>query len=387
MKTFTKLIPDYYREIVEPELGLKAWVVIDRYLGGAGTGGIRLAEKVDFEEVSRLAREMTLKFSFLNIKKGGAKAGILIDSAMDEAKQKELCETFGRRIQDLLQQKKYFIGQDIGMSQDHLLAVYSGAGLFLVAQTLLDVKEESLKGAKIALEGFGKVGEELAKMFDEAGARIIAVSTVSGGLFDPEGLSVSRLCSLKKEFGDCLLQHYGEVETIAKEELFFLTADLLIPGARPDSINIENVDKIIAKTIVPVANIAATEEMEVRLYERGILYVPGFVTNCGGILGYFLNEQGFVSKDITDIIKEGFPQKIKALFVRADLTKSSVSQLARTLAIKNYQRLKFMERNPFLYIFMIQSLGYVLFKKLARKKFFSWLAPVAKKILKKRLFS
>src|SRR5262249_22239665 len=136
-----------------------------------------------------------------------------------------------------------------------------------------------LRGARVALEGFGKVGSGAAKFFAREGARVVALSTVRGAIHAPEGLDVGALLALRSEHGDVeALERYASgdagVARIAASELYGVPADILVPGARPDAIHAGNVEGVTAALVAPAANIPYGEGMVRRLHARGCTALP-----------------------------------------------------------------------------------------------------------------
>ena len=353
MESIAKLKPDFYREI-ENEAGLKGYIVIDRQINGSATGGIRMAPNVTLDEIANLAHEMTLKYATFKIKKDGAKAGIVASGPDDSPEKRKLCKAFGVEIGDLVREKKYFPGQDLGIDSGDLAEVYSGAGIdalnrssgidsgyftaltvYIAIVEVLYASDLNIKESTFIIEGFGKVGEQLAKLIMKDGAKVCGISTSYGAVFDPGGVDINKICELKKTHGDQLVLHYDKGKEIQKEELILKQADVLIPGARPDSINVHNFDQLKCKIIVPIANIAATEGVEHLLFGEGIIFIPGFVCNAGGILGYYFEEQGFDGKTAERILREGFPGKVKRLIALAREKGKSISEVSRDEALKN----------------------------------------------------
>ncbi|MBN2483744.1 MAG: Glu/Leu/Phe/Val dehydrogenase [Candidatus Omnitrophica bacterium] len=386
MEPLQKLGPVFYREVEDETTGLKGYLVVDRYLGGAGTGGIRLAPNISLVEVANLAYEMTLKFSFLNIRKGGAKAGFVLPGELSKSQKEALCRKFGEKIGDMLKSKKYFPGEDMGIDSDDLKVILSGAGIekksqktslkgeyftalsvFLTAQEILKNEGKSFDQARIIIEGFGKVGGEAARLFSRAGAIITGISTIRGGIFDEAGLDIPRLIDLKKLYGDGCIDHYELAQKVSKEELLFKEADIVIPGARPDVITKDNVGRLKTKIIVPIANIAVTEEIENMLAQRNIKYVPGFVSNCGGILGYFLGEQGFDADAIEKIFHNGFSRKVRMLLKKAQKENISIAHAARAIARRNFELMSDKGKNSLFKKMNLGRIGYVACKKLKKK--------------------
>src|SRR5206468_6401673 len=136
-------------------------------------------------------------------------------------------------------------------------------------------------GARIAIEGFGKAGAGTAWACARAGALVVAVSTVDGLLADPGGLDVEQLLELRARYGDRFVEH-GSRPVRRREELFELDCDVLVPGARPDSISTEVAERARCQVVAPAANVPyAAGAIEI-LYRRGVVAVPDFLSNSGG---------------------------------------------------------------------------------------------------------
>ena len=121
--------PAYQKVIDLNDSGSRAYVVIDSYLDGGGTGGIRMGESVTLAEVADLAHEMTLKFAWLNIPRGGAKSGITYTGEMSEDRKDRLLREFGKSVSDLLHSRDYVAGMDLGIGPTELATIMSSAGM------------------------------------------------------------------------------------------------------------------------------------------------------------------------------------------------------------------------------------------------------------------
>ena len=350
--------PAYQKVIDLNDAGSEAFVVIDSYLEGGGTGGIRMGESVTLAEVADLAHEMTLIFAWLNIPRGGAKSGITYEGEMSEARKDSLLKEFGKSISDLLQSHDYVAGMDLGIGPTELATIMSSAGMqsgmsndknaidsnyftaltvFVSLKTLLHEKGEELSDVKVLIEGVGKVSTHLMRMIVETGARVTGVSTIAGSIFSADGIKVEELLSLKQTYGDECVKRYPSTSLLAPEDLYMLPADVLIPGARPNSINENNIDAIKARFIVPIANIPARPEIEKMLYERGVHYIPGFVSNSGGIFCWYLARLSGQSRE--NIIRQGFAERIRGLIDDADRRRLPIAELARSQAQDNANRM------------------------------------------------
>lgn len=406
MESLTTLKPDFYKEIAVPSIGLRGFVVIDKQMNGCATGGIRIAEDVSLEEVANLAHAMTFKYAFLNIKKDGAKAGIVIPLDTSIEKKRELCFAFGKAIAELIKTQKYSPGEDLGTNSIDLSHVLKGAGtqylinkdglkseyftaltVYLVTHALLRTQEKELRDISVIIEGIGKVGTCLLELFAKSGARIVGVSTLSGAIYDQSGLNPEKIVKLKNEYGNTFVNHYSKEVLIDKKSLFEKQADILVPGARPDSINYSNIEKIKSKMIVPIANIAAVERVEELLFEKGIVYVPGFVSNCGGILAYFLYEQGFSVEEVESLIRDGFPQRIINLISEAKKNNKSISCLAREQALSNIGKLQKESQEPVFKKLHVGKILWLAYKTFSRIGIGSFLKPYARRYIHNLIFN
>jgi glutamate dehydrogenase (NAD(P)+) len=283
-------------ELLDVPSGLEAFVVIDHDLFPVSAGGTRMLPDVDVQEVARLARAMTWKFAACRVPYAGAKAGVRFAGGDRGA----LLEAYVRALEPY--SDVFLTGPDMGTfpadfldgiedpvplwAQSHeglgMDDLATGHGVKAAAEAALGHLGRTLEGAAVAIEGFGKVGAGTARACARAGARVVGVSTVDGLLADPDGLDVDELITLRKRHGDRLVEH-GPRPVRPREALFELDCDVLVPGARPDSITPRVAEHIRCAVVAPGANapyaIGAVEVM----HRRGILAIPDFVANSGGV--------------------------------------------------------------------------------------------------------
>jgi len=288
-------------EISDPSVGLDAVVVIDHDLFPMSAGGTRMIPDVTTDEVARLARAMTWKFAVAGLEYAGAKAGIRFAGGDRAA----LLDAYFERLGVL--GDSFLTGPDMGTHPDDFLRFVPadepaplwarthdgmgmddlavGHGIKGAAAVALEQLERPWDGATVAIEGFGKAGAGTARVCARAGARVIAVSTIEGALIDPDGLDVEELLELREEHGDAFV-HHGPVAARPRSDLFDTECDILVPGARPDVISPAVASNLRCAAVVPVANAPyARGSLEV-LHRRGILALPDFVTNAGGVQLY-----------------------------------------------------------------------------------------------------
>ena len=161
----------------------------------------------------------------------------------------------------------------------------TGFGVYHSTAVAAERLKLPLKGLTFAVEGFGNVGSFAAKYLTEAGAKLVAVSDSRGCIYNKDGIDFRALEKAKKETGS--VTNYKPGSVLPGPQLFELEVDVLIPAALPDSINKGNVESIKAKVVVEGANIPMTIEMEEALHKRGVLIVPDFVANAGGVISSY----------------------------------------------------------------------------------------------------
>jgi glutamate dehydrogenase/leucine dehydrogenase len=239
---------------------------------------------------------MTWKFAACGIPYGGAKAGVRFgggDRAAVLAAYRSALEPYsevfltgpdmGTFPQDFLDGGEdplpMWAQMHEGLGMDDLA---TGHGVKAAAEAALAHVGRPLVGVAVAIEGFGKVGAGAARAFQRAGAQVVGVSTVAGLVIDPDGLAVEELIALRDRYGDRFVDH-ARPPARAREELFELECDVLVPGARPDSITADVAHRVRCAVVAPAANAPyAAGAIEV-LHDRGIIGVPDFLANSGGV--------------------------------------------------------------------------------------------------------
>ena len=343
--------------IKEVDLGgdRHGWLVIDSLGNGQASGGVRLGNSVTLDEVQALATEMTLKFSFLNLPLGGAKAGIYCSGPMSEQERASLFVNFGEGLGPILRERTFLPGTDMGTYPADVGNLFKGAGLVRKNQGLLDsgfytavsvfsalkatsgILGISLSGARIGIQGLGKVGLKLLHFAYEHGMKIVAVSTRVGALHSPRGLEAEQILDLAGKYGDDLVSHYQRADSIHLEELFEQDMEILCPCAGMYPIHRDNIDKIRAKIIIPGCNVAAAPEIEESLFYKGIIYLPGFVCNSGGVLCFLLSNYGLREEEISTFLSRGIGRKISALLTKAKKNNVSPAVAAMSIVRKNQE--------------------------------------------------
>lgn len=289
--------------------GVSGMAVVDSLIAGTSSGGVRIAPDVDPAEVASLAGEMTLKYGFFGLPRGGAKCGIRIPGDIARDRWPRLLEQAGARLAPLIGHGIYYPGMDMNCGPDELRALYRGAGVTLgeITDTSLYTAVFAASAVKaagdfllpgggrpltLAVEGFGKVAMHLASMLDPGRFRIVALSTVGGAVRNAEGYSAQALAEARRAHGDALYLGLPGERLEPRELLLEEQADILVPAARVGSIDEAVAARVRASCVVSVANAPCTEAALGLLHARGVMVLPGFVCNAGGVLGSSLFDRG-----------------------------------------------------------------------------------------------
>ena len=292
--------PEKIIHLYEPRTKMKAIVVVDNVAAGPAIGGVRMAPDVTLDEVRRLARAMTYKNVMAGLPHGGGKSGIIADPKT--VNKEQVIRTFARGIKNLLE---YIPGPDMGTDEACMAYVYdetsravglprelggipldeigaTGYGVAECADVAKDYINLDLNGARVTIEGFGNVGKPAARFLAEKGAVLVGASDSKGTIYNSKGLNIEELIRIKESTGSVI--NYKDGEVLKTTDLLMINTDIFIPAARPDVINDANSDVVDAKLIIEGANIPITESAEKLLHDRGILVVPDFVANAGGVI-------------------------------------------------------------------------------------------------------
>lgn len=338
--------------IYEPGTGLRAVVVIDNVACGPSIGGVRLAPDVSAEECFRLARAMTLKNAIAGLPHGGGKSVIFGDPRMPPREKETLVRAFAGAIRDLT---AYIPGPDMGTDERCMAWVKdeigrsvglppeiggipldeigaTGLGVAVSAEVAQAHCDVTLDGARIAIQGFGSVGRHAARFLGERGARLVAASDSRGTLVDPAGIDVDALIETKRQGASVIDFPAGEKRD--GDAIVGVECDIWIPAARPDVLRGDNVDRLRARLVVQGANIPATREAEQRLHERGILNVPDFVANAGGVIcaavEYAGGSQGTALRTIEEKIRTNVARVLEDASESKDPPRVAAERIAVT---------------------------------------------------------
>jgi glutamate dehydrogenase (NAD(P)+) len=336
------------------------YVAIDSTVGGRSCGGLRLLPDIDKKEIRALAWSMTLKYGFLGLPQGGAKAGVFGDPEAARPERLERLVEFGHAIKPLLNSKTFVPTSDMGTHSADIRHMLNAVGIRVgrrelqnnssgyytahsvwagVVQSLHHIGQD-LSRCTAAIEGFGNVGRPLASLLNRAGAKVVAVSTSRGALYHPQGLDVDRLVQLADEVGSQVVEIYREGQFLKQKALLELPVDVLCPCARWNSIHSGNAPRISARVVCPGANNPITPDAETALFERGVLCLPDFVTNCGGVLGGTMEFASVSRERITTFIEHHIGERIAWLLGEAEAKHCSSREVAVPLALHRFQEVR-----------------------------------------------
>lgn len=356
--------PEYIVKVYDPKIGMEGFLVIDNTALGPGKGGIRMTPDVTLEEVWRLARTMTWKNALSGIPFGGAKAGIVLKDN-DPKLKKQFIQSFARLIK-MFTPKYYIAGPDVNTGEKEMqwftettgnwrsatgkpanlcMKIFGrpgekcgiphefGSTGFGVAQAALvaaEIKGLSIKETTVAIDGFGNVGSFAFKYLKKLGAKITAVADSRGTIFSEEGLEEGVLAKLKSQ--NKPVTEYPDAKRLTRDDVFGLDVDILIPASVTDVINKKNKNTVKAKIIVEGANIPMREEIEEELFHKGILIVPDFVANAGGVISSYAEYRGYNPKRMFELVEQKIKKSTWLVLGKSRKLKKNPRQIALEIA-------------------------------------------------------
>ena len=284
---------------------------------GPYKGGVRYHPDADLDEVRALASLMTWKTAVVDIPFGGAKGGVQCDPKLMSVREKErLTRRFTQTISYILGINRDIPAPDVNTDAQTMAwmmdayssrygytpAIVTGKPVELggsfgreaatgrgVVYCLEDVAKDlnvGLDGATVAVQGFGNVGSWFARLVNELGCRVVAVSDVQGGIYNAAGLDVPAVLDWSRESGSVV--GAPNTETITNEELVELDVDVLVPAALDRVVTLENADRVKARVLMEAANHPVTPAADDILQGNGKIVVPDILVNAGGVtVSYF----------------------------------------------------------------------------------------------------
>ena len=293
---------------------------------GPGKGGVRFHQDVTLSEVMALSAWMSVKNAAVNLPFGGAKGGIRVDpKTLSRAELERLTRRYTSEIGLIIGPTKDIPAPDVNTNEQvmaWMMDTYSmnegatatgvvtgkpialggslgrkeatGRGVFTVGEQAAQRIGLALPGARVAVQGLGNVGGVAARLFADAGARVVAVQDHAGTVYREAGLDVPALLAHVAQNGS--VQGFASGESLAGDAFWSVPCDILIPAALEQQITQANAARIQARLVIEGANGPTTPEADDILAERGILVVPDVIANAGGVtVSYFEWVQDFSS--------------------------------------------------------------------------------------------
>jgi glutamate dehydrogenase (NAD(P)+) len=347
----------------EPGCQLKGILVVDNVAAGPSIGGLRMAPDVSTEECFRLARSMTLKNAAAGLPHGGGKSVIFGDPKMPAAKKERLVRTMASALRGV---EDYIFGPDMGMNEECMAWVRdeigraiglprevggipldeigaTGWGLLRATEVAVEQLGLEMHGLRFVIQGFGAVGKHAARFLADKGAVMVGVADSRGAVYDANGIDVKQMTALKQEGAS--VADWPAGEKVAPDKAVEMECDLLIPAARPDAINAENVTRVATKMIVPGANIAITADAENYLHDRGVLCIPDFIANAGGVICAAIEYQGAPESTVFPVIDDKIGRNTRTVLEDAQSRGILPRQAAMEMAEARVRRAMQFRRN------------------------------------------
>ena len=369
---YDKWGPELVLKIYDPSIGMTGFLVIDNTLLGPGKGGIRMSANVSEEEVRRLARAMTFKNSVAGLPFGGAKGGIVWEGGSD-AKKKQYVQSYARAIAEFTP-KKYIGGPDVNTGEQEMQWIVEATGNWRSAtgkpaklcmlvfgkggsveqcgiphefgSTGFGVAESTkvaakiigldMKGAQVAIHGFGNVGTFTYQFLSDMGVKVVAIADAKGAILEEKGFDRKKVDELIAKRKSIMEYPYGK--KITQEKFWKTPVDILIPASVTDVIHEKNMNDIQAKIIVEAANIPMREEVEQKLEKKGIVIIPDFIANAGGVISSYAEYRGYNPKRMFAIVQKKIEESTREVLERSMKRNKSARVVGMEIAKERIER-------------------------------------------------
>jgi glutamate dehydrogenase (NAD(P)+) len=353
---YDELGPAKVIHVYEPEIGLKGILVVDNVAAGPSIGGLRMAPDVSLGECFRLARAMTLKSAAAGLPHGGGKSVLFGEPHLGETDKERLVRGFAYAVRN---EADYIFGPDMGTDElcmawvkdeigrsvglprevggiplDELGA--TGWGVFNAIEAALPDAGFELAGATVAIQGYGAVGRHTARFLAERDAVIVAASDSKGTIVNQDGLDLAKLDAAKQAGGSVSDADSGE--THDRDAIIDVACDIWVPAARPDVVTEDNVERLQTRLVAQGANIPFTEGAERRLHDRGVLCLPDFIANAGGVICAAMEYVGASQTAAFDAIAEKVRDNTRAMLDRATAAGTMPREAAVALSGERVRR-------------------------------------------------
>jgi glutamate dehydrogenase/leucine dehydrogenase len=313
---------------------------------GPAKGGIRFHPNVTLDEIKALAAWMTWKTATVNIPYGGSKGGVICDpKRMSRGELERMTRRYTSEILPLIGPEQDIPSPDVytdaqtmawimdtySMTVGHsALAAVTGKpvslggsvgrneaaarGCLMVVEEACKMKKISLRGATVAIQGFGNSGSVAARLFAEKKARVVAISDSRGGVFNSRGIDPLKALRYKERSGTVV--GMPGASRISNDDLLTLKCDILVPAALENVITLHNADQIKARIVAEAANGPTTPHADEVLARKGIMVLPDILANAGGVtMSYFewaqdlqgiLSEESDMNQKLEGVMKRAF---------------------------------------------------------------------------------
>lgn len=325
--------PAMERTFEDAERGYRGHLVIDSFSCETATGGVRIRPGLTLEELRGAARVMTWKHRFLGFPNGGAKAGIEGPEDLPREEKIRRLTWFADAAADLVDSGTYAMGPDMGTGgalvsevlerrglarKRKLNPAFKGSGFYTALSTVesaaaaLAVREQTIRGKTVAVEGFGSVGACVVSEVAARGGRVVAVSRSDGGIYRADGLDVAAMLGAND-----VLASDPRATRLAREHVLTLDVDVLLPCGPGGTIDADVAERIRAPVVSPGANCAFDLRAAEVLRRKNRLAVPCFVANCGGVIGPALHSGGVPESLVERLITGPYRRRVADLLERA----------------------------------------------------------------------
>jgi glutamate dehydrogenase (NAD(P)+) len=341
---------------------LKAVLVIDNLAMGPAIGGIRMGVDVSIDECIRLARTMTLKNAAAGLSHGGGKAVVYADAKMPKPEKERLIRALACALRNF---PEYIMGPDMGTDEEcmawikdeinnrnvtGLPAEAGGIPIDQIGATAWGIRHAievalpycscqaglSVAQARVAVQGFGAVGMNAAHFLVDQGAVLVGVADSLGSVYDPDGLDVNKLIRLK-DAGKSVVNYPGG-EKFDRDAIVGFDCDIWIPAARPDVVTEDNVRQLKAKMVVEGANIPLTEGAEKYLHDQGVLCIPDFIANSGGVICAGMEYRGKIESEALAVIENKVRTNTRLVLEESRIKKITPREAAMNLAVTRVEK-------------------------------------------------
>ncbi|VVB87503.1 Glutamate dehydrogenase [uncultured archaeon] len=337
---------------------------------GPTKGGIRFHPELTLDDVRDLAFLMSLKCAVVNIPFGGSKGGVVVNpKELSRTELERLTRSYIRAIADYIGPSRDIPAPDVYTDEkimawildeyerikgEHVPAVVTGKpielggskarsystslGGILVLEEALKTKGMDKSDVNIAIQGFGNVGENAARILHERGYRVVAVSDSKGGIMNKDGLDIPNVIKHKNDSGSVI--DFEGSENISNEELLTCECDILVPAALSEQLNKDNARDVKAKIVLELANAPTTIDADNVFSEKKIMLIPDILANAGGVVvSYFewiqnLNNDYWEENRVLEKLGKTMVNSFKDVFSLCEEENCSMRKAAYQLAVK-----------------------------------------------------